>query len=265
MNSKKSSLVSILASMVPSPNLLVVSESHMKFDTKVNITGYNSYSRNRKDKSQGGIVTSIRDDEAINCLKVSEGQDSNEYIITRHNMFQTPINVINLYSSQENRTPVNEIRDQWQEIVEEVIKIEARKENMILLGDFNKHVGDIIEGNHAKITEGGKLIRELLINGDFVLLNSLTSKVKGGPFTRIDPSEPENDDKKSCIDFIIVSSGLVKYVEEIDIDKGRQITPCHAMKNGKLTYPDHHAIVTKFRNIPLKKMKNKSVPKTKKR
>ena len=35
------------------------------------------------------------------------------------------------------------------------LKIEARKENIILLGDFNKNVGGIIEGNHAKIIEGG--------------------------------------------------------------------------------------------------------------
>ena len=249
LNSKKSSLESILSSLNPSPNLLVISESHMKFETKANIPGYSSYSRNRKDKSQGGIVTSVRDDESIDCLKVTEGQDCNEFIITRHSKFQTPINVINLYSCQENRTAVNVIRDQWQEIVEEVVKIEAKKENLIIIGDFNKHVGDIIEGNHSKITEGGRLIRELLNNGDYVLLNSLTSKIKGGPFTRVEPSDPDNDDKKSCIDFIIASSDLVKYVDEIVIDRDRKVTPSHAMKSNKLTYPDHLAIMTSFKNI----------------
>ena len=72
--SKKSSLESILASMNQSPNLLVLSETHKKFESKVTIPGYNSYSRNRKEKSHGGIVTSVRDDEATDCLKVTEGK-----------------------------------------------------------------------------------------------------------------------------------------------------------------------------------------------
>ena len=237
-NSKRVSLESILSSLNPPPNLLVVSESHLKFENKVKIPGYYSYSRNRKDKIQGGIITAIKEDEAKECLKVSEGQNTNEYLVTRHNKFQIPINVINVYSCQENRTSVNQIREEWQEIVEEIIKIETKKEHIILIGDFNKHVGTLIEGNHEKVTEGGNLIKDLLENEDYVLLNSLTSKVKGGPFTRLEPSDPENDQKKSCLDFIIVSKDLVKYVDKIVIDKERKVTPCHAINQHKLTYPD---------------------------
>ena len=176
-NSKKCSFESILSSINPSPNLIVISESHLKFHNKANIPGYHSYSRNWKDQIQGGIITSVKQDEAKECLKVSEGKNTNEFIITRHSKFQTPINIINVYSCQENRTGVNQIREQWQEIVEEIIKIETKKENLILLGDFNRHVGTLIEGNHDKVTDRVNLVKELLENGEYVLLNSLASKV----------------------------------------------------------------------------------------
>ena len=113
--------------------------------------------------------------------------------------------------------------------MEEIIKIETKGEYAIVLGDFNKHVGDIIEGNSDKVTEGGKLIKDFLKNGEYVLLNSLTDKVIGGPFTRVEPSDPENNEKKSCLDFIIVSKGLAKYVESVEIDRERKVTPCHAI------------------------------------
>ena len=56
---------------------------------------------------------------------------------------------------------------------------------------MNKHVGDIIEGNHEKVTHGDKLIRELLNTKKYVLIDS-TSKVKGGPFTRYEPNEEDS-------------------------------------------------------------------------
>ena len=57
-------------------------------------------------------------------------------------------------------------------------------------------------------------MRELLLSGDFSLVNS-SSKVIGGPFTRFDPSDPDN---KSCLDLVIVSVNMNKYVKELYID-----------------------------------------------
>ena len=39
------------------------------------------------------------------------------------------------------------------------------------------------------------------------------------PFTRYNTNDPANDVKKSTLDFIIVSSDLVKYIETFEIDK----------------------------------------------
>ena len=145
--------------MNPKPNLLVISESHLQFNHLMSVPGYQSYTRNRSEKSQGGIATSVIESNTKDCLKVAEGKGSNEYLITRHSEFSTPINVINVYGEQENRTSASDIKDHWNEIVEEIVKIEAKGEAFVLLGDTNKHIGNLVEGNHEKITAGGKLIR----------------------------------------------------------------------------------------------------------
>ena len=75
----------------------------------------------------GGISTSVRDDEKQYAVKTVEGLDQDEFMITRHSNFLTPINVINIYGEQESRTKDDEIEKRWMRIFDEVIKIEEKK------------------------------------------------------------------------------------------------------------------------------------------
>ena len=59
---------------------------------------------------------------------------------------------------------------------------------------------------------------EFLSSGSMILVNKLPVTV-GGPFTRFDPSDPNNYDKKSCIDFVMLSPNLVNIIEFMKIDK----------------------------------------------
>ena len=108
-----------------------------------------------------------------------------------------------MYGESESRTSVGEIEAKWQRIETEIKKIELRGESFILIGDYNKHVGNIIKDNHDKVTYGGKLVRNFLHCKDYVLLNA-SKKVVGGPFTRHDPGRPHDESKKSCIDLMYV-------------------------------------------------------------
>ena len=99
-------------------------------------------------------------------------------------------------------------------------KIELKGESVILLGDLNKHVGDIIKGNIDKISFGGTLIRELLDTGKYLLVNA-SSKVVGGPFTQFDPA---NSDRILCLDLVLISKELSKYVYRLTIDKHLSFT-----------------------------------------
>ena len=143
--SKKLSFESILSSFNPKINYINICESHYQFNKKLEVPGYQCYSRNRSDKSQGGIANCVLKTEAQDCLKVSEGKDSNEFLITRHSQFLTPINIINVYGEQENRTPANVISDHWNEVVDEIAKIEGKGEHFILISDMNKHLPSLKE------------------------------------------------------------------------------------------------------------------------
>ena len=68
--------------------------------------------------------------------------------------------------------------------------------------------------NHPKETHAGKLLLNLLENERYTLLNA-TDKVVNGPFTRYDKSDPENEDKKSLLDIVVISTELLKFIEKL--------------------------------------------------
>ena len=110
----------------------------------------------------GGIATAIKNDEFIHALKVKEGETDNEFLITRHGQFVAPINILNIYGQQEGTSNKDDIYRRWESIMTEVTRIEAKGEWLIMLGDFNSHVGDIIDGNHTVVSTGGQLILNFL-------------------------------------------------------------------------------------------------------
>ena len=118
--------------------------------------------------------------------------------------------IINVYGQQEGPSSKDNILKMWDDIMKEVVKIEAKGEHLIILGDLNCHVGDIIEGNDTDISVGDILIRNLLLTEHYILANS-TDKAEGGPHTRFDPSDPQCLSKKSCLDlYLFISAMMVK-------------------------------------------------------
>ena len=133
--------------------------------------------------------------------KISEGD---EYSVTKHNHFVPPINIVNDYSEVESRTPLDKVETKWNEVLKEIIRIEQRQKSIVLIGYFNHHLNyTAIKGNYTpKSSHGGKLIEEFLSSGEYILLNG-TNKTVGGWFTRYDPSELKNHNKKSSLDLVI--------------------------------------------------------------
>ena len=123
---------------------------------------------------------------------------------------------------------------------------------MIVAGDLNRKVGTVVPNNHDKVTAAGSLLLDLVNTGKYVIVNSLEC-VTGGPFTRYDVTDPDNEDKKSLLDYVIVSSNLVKYVEKLEIDKNLLWTLSKTMK-GKIKYPDHYALQLSFKNLAIAKV-----------
>ena len=247
-NSKKTSLNNIIN--VLRPNAITLNEVGLRGKKKCSINGYNTYTRNRQQQSMGGIATSIRSDESQFCLKVDEGEINDEYLITRHCQFLKLINLINCYGEQEGRSTNSEIEERFMKIWNHLKIIEVRNEEAIFIGDLNKLVGNGpygVKGNNPKVTFGGKLIQNLLKTEKYLLVNN-SDRCVGGPFTRIDPSNPNI---KSCLSLVIISKGLEDYVDELKIDSNRNFTPHRATKT-KLVYTDHYSLIFKLKQIPIK-------------
>ena len=62
----------------------------------------------------------------MHTLKIKEGENDDEFLITRHSQFATPINVVNIYGEQEGRSTNDDIKSRWERIMTEVLKIEAK-------------------------------------------------------------------------------------------------------------------------------------------
>ena len=128
--------------------------------------------------------------------------------------------------------------------MEDMKDIEARGENVLLLGDLNRAIGAgqcSVEGNEPNISYGGQPLRDLLASEKYVLLNGL-SLAEGGPWTWVDGS---NSSVKSCLDLGIVSAGMVPFVTTFLVDKEQDFTPMRVRRTKKgvtSTYSDHFSL-----------------------
>ena len=94
LDSRYLSLKSILANNKYS--VVTINETHLQSQRKVELPDYLTYSTNRVERNAGGIATAVEMSDAANCVRVEVGTDNNEYIVTRHDQFEVPINVINM-------------------------------------------------------------------------------------------------------------------------------------------------------------------------
>ena len=135
VDSKVESLKRICS--VIEPDVVTLNETLHKSKRKVSIEGYATYGKNRKNTVGGGIATLISKSHSNSVLKVGEGSEPDEYLVTRHSQFSIPINIINVYEKVESRVTNEEIEDSWYRVVTEIKKIEHRNEAFILIGDMN--------------------------------------------------------------------------------------------------------------------------------
>ena len=81
------------------------------------------------------------------------------------------------------------------------------------------------------------------------MLVNASEKATGGPFTRYEPCDPNNNSRKSVLDLVIVSSELETYIESLQIDKNMFFTPSRPVHKA-LRHSDHYALLFVLRNLP---------------
>ena len=57
----------------------------------------------------GGVATLVNSCHKEDFMKIKEGVNDDEYLITRHSNFKTLLNLINVYGEQESRVSTTEV------------------------------------------------------------------------------------------------------------------------------------------------------------
>ena len=180
--SKKESLCEIAND--EKADIITVNDTALKGTMKIKIPKYFCFAKNR-ERNKGGVATVVAEYLRPNTSKVTEGREGDEYIITRIDITDPAINVVNIYGSQEGRTDKDEIEKSWLRLMEDVKQIEERNEDVVIIGYLNRAVGTGawgVKGNKDKISLGGQLIRDLIKTDRYVLINNM-DLVQGGPWT----------------------------------------------------------------------------------
>ena len=257
--SKKESINEIVEK--EKPDIMTLNDTNLKGKLKVKIPNYFSYNKTR-DKNKGGVSTVVANHLKHSTMKVTEGKEDDEYIVTRFENTVPALNIINIYGTQESRTNDGEIERSWLRLMKDVSEIEDRNEALLIIGDMNRKVGNDeygVKGNKDKISYGGQLIRNMIKERQYVLINNLDLAV-GGPWTWVDR---QDSNRKSCLDLGIMSVSLLPFLTKVEIDVEKKITPRRVLKrknNIINIFTDHFSLKVEFSGIPKNKETKKPEP-----
>ena len=259
-NSKKSSVPAILEKL--KLDVCAWQETGLTGNNQIKIQVFHCFLRNRKtNKKMGGVCTAVENHLKSKTVVVKEGVNDDEYIITRLENVKPALNIVNVYGGIESRMEKQEITESFGRLKKDLDDIKDRNESCLLVGDLNRAIGSDkrgVQGNHPKISYGGKLVRELLEGDEYILANNCET-TKGGPWTWVCRG---NGNIKSCLDLVIFSADLLPYFRNMVIDTKHEFSPARVrQKNGKLRmiHPDHFPIVVTFENIPTQRVKVEKV------
>ena len=258
-NGKRASIGELLN--IIQPTVATFQETAIVGNNRIKVKNYFSFQRNRKGvKTMGGVATLVSNNVKQYAVKVREGEDTDEYLVTRLNHVVPAVNIINVYGGIEGRMSKQEVMESWTRLNKEITDIKERQEGLVLIGDMNRAIGSDnlgVEGNHSSISYGGGLLRELLQEKEhkqeYYLLNSL-EMTEGGPWTwvsRVDAMV------KSCLDLVIVSANLKSYVSKMLVDSKQEFCPKKVvMTRGKqrMIRSDHFPLIMVLKNMPKAKM-----------
>ena len=71
----------------------------------------------------GGVATLVENHLKSNTVKVAEGSDDDEYVITRIDKCSPALNIVNIYGEQEGRTGREKVLDSWTRLRKDLDRI----------------------------------------------------------------------------------------------------------------------------------------------
>ena len=251
--SKRSSIQQGIESLMP--DIALYQETMLQGRRQPRFRGYTTVMQNRSSGKGGGVLSLIDNRLKTKTCVTALGDDDCEMTVLRLDLVSPAITIINHYGPIERC--VEETEKSWEKILLELAKAEARGDQVILVGDLNKHLGKTTNVGD-KLSFGGKLVNQLLDEGRYCLVNTLPNICTGGLYTRQDPADPE---KKSVLTLAIASKSLIPFIDAFRVDSERKYSPRRILKrkngNHVVRHSDHFLVELVLKNLP-------NIPKVKK-
>ena len=83
---------------------------------------------------------------------------------------KTKIRIGLVYNPQENKTTKDELEEVYGRIESEIKNARKMKQHIIVMGDMNCKIGDLIDGNKEEISKGGKIMIKMIKENNMIIL-----------------------------------------------------------------------------------------------
>ena len=234
------------------PTLFCITETHLIEKEELEIDGYELY-RNDRDQDGGGVLIGIQE-QLKNIVTVVEKQhavEENLWLVINNNQVAIRVGVI--YAPQESRTAKEAYEEMYENIERQIEIAKQEKQKLLIMGDFNCKVGDVIKGNNAEVSKSGTIFNQMIRRNKLLVLNSLESCK--GIWTR------EESGTRSVLDYIIIDQKDGSAVEEVMVDEEREYAPATIHKDSTTVTSDHKAIQAEM-NWLIEAPNKKATPRT---
>ena len=242
---KRESFEEVIAKIKPS--VIAVTEIWLDDQYDLKIKDYAVPYINERNKDGGGVLFLVRKELKYVTTEVNRTKEKMEslWIVIDNDRIKLRIGVV--YLPQEQDQDVKEI---YKIMKQQAREARENKESLMIVGDFNCKVGSEIEGNHGKISKGGKKLLQTIEKEGLVLGNSIDACK--GIWTR------DEGGKQSVLDYVVIDEEFAEHIGKITIwDDDREISPFNLKRDGKnvrMAYSDHNPIVVET-NLVLKQIK----------
>ena len=207
-------------------NIIVMTETQQKID-KINPSkGAKTIMtmREEKDKKGGGLMVIYKEEKELELVKLDT--NSKDILDIKGKIYDIDTRIMIVYmdcaSDREGKERNIRIREELERKIEEI----GDQEALIIMGDFNCHLGFL---GYQEENENGKRTIEFINNNNLILLN-IDDKCQG-TYTW------GRGNQKSAIDLMIVNNIMYNYFEKMEVDEEKE----------KIDISDHNLIQMKIK------------------
>ena len=143
------------------PEVIGLVETMLDGKDKVVREGYTIY-RNDRNGDGRGVLIAIKD--VLNGIMVEESNSKRKEESIRLSLTnnKTKIRICIVYNPQENKTTKDELEEVYGKIESEIKNARKMEQHIIVMGDMNCKIGDLIDGNKEEISKGGKIMIKVI-------------------------------------------------------------------------------------------------------